>query len=320
MASSMDTAAGARDVLDGAESGLSKDYLDVIAWLRSQKTIEQIAEMIRTHQLDDILSADDLAAAAKSFGASLNAEYVDAANGVADYIADQLEQPITFDQTNYRALNRMRSNSLDTVRAISAEQRDVVRAALSDGVEQGMNPLETARMLRGSIGLTEYQQGIVANYRAKLVAGDRSALDYELRDARHDASVNAAADGRRALTSDQIDAMTGRYQNNLLGYRAEVIGRTEALRVVHQGAHDMWTQAVDDGDVDKDSVTRKWKHASRGKNSREGHQAMDGDSRGIDEPFENPDTGASLMFPGDPDADISETAQCRCIAITRMAL
>ena len=320
MGSSTDTASGAADAVDSAASGLSRDYLDTITWLRSQNTVEQIAEMIRTHQLDAILDPADLEKAAKAFGASLNAEYVDAANGVADYIADKLEHPVTFDQVNGRALVRMRSNTLDALNTMQGEQRDVIRAVLADGVEQGMNPLETARMLRGSIGLTEAQQDIVANYRAKLVAGDRSALDYALRDRRHDASVTAAADGTRPMTPELIDTMTGRYQKNLLGYRAEVIGRTEGLRVVHQGAHDMWTQAVSDGDVAADAITRKWKHASRGKNSREGHVEMDGDTAGVDEAFTNPQSGATLMYPGDPDADISETAQCRCVVITRMKL
>lgn len=59
-------------------------------------------------------------------------------------------------------------------------------------------------------------------------------------------------------------------------------------------------------------LQRVWAHDGHPKVPRQGHLAMHGQVRDHDEPFTDPDTGDELMFPRDPAADISATANCTC--------
>lgn len=280
-------------------------------WLRGRRSLAELAALIKDHRLDAILTTKELRQGAMILADSINDVYGIAGEEVAKQISSMLDAELAFDLTNGRAAAVMADNSLRLVRELADEQRDTIRAALRTSIEQGMNPNEAARWVRGSIGLTEYQQGIVANYRQALVDGSAAALDYELRDRRSDAAVR-----RGDLSDKQIDSMVARYQDRFVDYRARVIARTESLRAVHQGTADMWKQATISGDVDADSVTRTWRTAHDGR-VRSSHRAMDRQERGLGEAFETGD-GVQLQYPGDPDAPPSESVQCRCVVVTRI--
>lgn len=59
-------------------------------------------------------------------------------------------------------------------------------------------------------------------------------------------------------------------------------------------------------------LQKVWRHAGHPKIPRPSHIAMHAQVREQDEPFMNPRTGAELMYPRDPEADIKETAGCTC--------
>lgn len=310
----LDTERATRDELDGAESVISRRFSEAVLWLRSRKTIEAIALLIKEHRLTEILDDADLKAAAEHIASGVTDSYISAATQVSEYLTLRLDSPVIFDQTNVLAVERMRSKTIAVVGDFSTEQLTTLRQTLVDGVEQGLNPRAQARIIRGNIGLTPNQQQIVSNFRDKLVTGSQDALNYELRDKRFDGTIKRG----EPLTASQTDKMVGRYQDKFISFRATVIGRTEALGAVHQGAREMWRQIVESGDVAASDIVRKWKHSSkRNKNQRSGHIAMDGDTRGLDEPFVTPD-GVEIMHPGDPNAPISETAQCACLVTVRI--
>ena len=298
-----------------AERTIGRAYLDAVAWLRSQATIASIAQAIREYRLGEVLAEADISVTAESIATATNDAYVRAARKVAAHLTRKLAKPTSYDAVNTRAVRAIQSNTLEKVREVSDEIRTVVRRAVSDGITAGMNPRAQARMIRGSIGLTEKQYEIVANYRAKLVAGDPRALSYKLRDRRFDRTVRA----KKPLTEKQIETMVQRYQDRLVRYRATVIARTEALRSVHLGAEEMWAQAIDSGSVDPDAIVRTWRHAGGGRHSRDGHKRMHGQKRAIGVAFVNAVTGMHLRFPCDPNAPVSETAQCRCLVTVRLA-
>ena len=112
--------------------------------------------------------------------------------------------------------------------------------------------------------------------------------------------------------------MVERYRQNMLTYRAQMIARTEGLRAAHAGNEELFRQAVENGDIGADSLTRHWNHAGHGKNSRPGHMHMQVGTVKLGENFVTGD-GIELRFPGDPEAPPEETIACRCAVSTRFA-
>lgn len=219
---------------------------------------------------------------------------------------------LSFDPTYPRAAALMRTNTLEFVREMTRAQREATRAALVEALQTGAGPAETARLLRDSIGLTEYQRRAVANYRALLEAGDAAALARDLRDRRFDSSVRRAAEDDEPLGADKIDRMVEQYQNRFLQYRGENIARTEAQRTVGEARRESLGQVLEQIGEPRSAVRRTWVTTEDGR-ERDTHSEMDGQQRGIDEPYESP-SGARLMFPGDSSlgAPASEVVNCRC--------
>ena len=88
--------------------------------------------------------------------------------------------------------------------------------------------------------------------------------------------------------------------------------RTAATSVENAGRMDAYHRAEDMGiQMQKtwiatlDSRTRHW------------HRELDGQTKDIDEPFEN--EYGEIMYPGDPDADDANVWNCRCAMITQIA-
>ena len=234
------------------------------------------------------------------------------------FLEDVLDAVIGFDQVHWRAVDHMREERLRFIREFTDSQRDATRAALVDGIERGLNPIEQARNFRSSVGLTARQQEAVINYRHLLERageGDSEALTRQLRDRRFDPTVRRAVASRVPLSQAQIDRMVERYRERYIKYRAEVIGRTEALRAVHAGNDEAYRQAIDEGVINLDELQRTWVTA-RDERVRETHRAAGGQVRGINEPFIV--GGAQMRYPGDPQGPARETIQCRCALATRL--
>ncbi len=59
-------------------------------------------------------------------------------------------------------------------------------------------------------------------------------------------------------------------------------------------------------------LQKVWAHDGHPKVPRQGHLAMHGQVRDMDEDFTDPETGDELSYPRDPAADIAATANCTC--------
>ncbi|MFA5054496.1 MAG: phage portal protein, partial [Parcubacteria group bacterium] len=87
--------------------------------------------------------------------------------------------------------------------------------------------------------------------------------------------------------------------------RIEVIARTESLRSSNAGGYELMKEW---------GVPRKeWLATMDPPRARENHMAMNGEVVPMDEPFDV--GGVKMMYPGDPDAPIDETANCRCTTV-----
>jgi len=91
-----------------------------------------------------------------------------------------------------------------------------------------------------------------------------------------------------------------------LASRARTIARTEIGRARNAGKVEGMKLAG--------FTHHKWSSYSD-IHSRKGHAKMNGQVRPIGEPFDNPDTGAEIKYPGDPSANPSETINCRCTVV-----
>jgi hypothetical protein len=301
------------ELLDEWEPRLRLEFLAAISIIKDQVPVADIVTMVEQRRFDDLFNAVEQAISA--FSVSSNAAFVSAGVDTAAFLGD-LRVVIGFDQTNDRAVRIMRENQLRIVSGFTREQRRVVRGAISEGIRQGLNPRDQARLIQDSIGLTERQELAVQNFRRLLETGSRDALSRTLRDRRFDGTIERSLRTGEPLSAAQIDRMVGRYRERMLAHRAENIARTEALRSVHQGSEELYQQAIDQGLLQQEQLVRRWNTAGDAR-VRDSHGPMDGQKRPHGEPFRSA-AGRLLRFPGDPAAPAEEIINCRCALSTRI--
>ena len=294
------------------ETQLGLSWTDIVEWLREQNSLDVIEARLIERGISGVL-LEEVETAAARYADDLHAAFTRAGERTAAVVDAQLDDALVrFEQTNYRAVARAEVNKYELVKGLSEESRTVVRRVVADGVEAGANPRVIARDIRDSIGLTDAQQQHVANYRRALEQADYSkAMGYELRDARSDKMLRRLDRDDGRLSGEQIDRMVERYRKNYVAYRAETIARTEALRAAHEGADELFLQAINRGDLELEQLESMWNAGPRTKHARDEHQAMDEQVQPFGEPFVAPD-GTTLRYPGDPNAGARHTANCRC--------
>lgn len=288
-----------------------------------RKTIRQARNSVPLDTLARLLEAGDFEAAsarvlsaAEILGSTYAASVTDAAQQAAMFLSTQLDATVTFDQVNSRAIQSMQINRLRLIRQFSDEQRSVLRRSLTRSIRQGLGPRDQARAFRSSIGLTNYQDSIVDNYRRQL-SGERidsAVLRRALRDQRSDNKLKKLIREGRRLTPAEIDSLVERYEQRWIKYRSEVIGRTEGLGATHEGTEEMYRQLEERGEFNQGELIRVWRSAEDAR-VRPSHANLNGQERQFGQVWQGFDS--ALRFPGDPKAAASERIQCRCIVITR---
>lgn len=312
---SEDSASRLERLIRAAEPRIRNEFLRLVRSVSSQRTLEQLANLLERGLIDEALDLVEQIPAALATVVTFT--FTVSSEDTARVIARILNRPVSFDQTNQRAVNIMRDARLRLIREFTTEQRNATRQALIEGIQRGLNPRDQARLFRDSIGLTSRQIQAVQRYRELLEMNSREALTRQLRDRRFDGSVQRAVRGETHLNEEQIDRMVQRYRERYLIYRSQVIARTEALRAVHQGVEEMYQQSFDSGLLDPGQLVRIW-ITSRDARVRDTHNGMNGQQRQVGEQFET-DAGNLLRYPGDELAPASEIVQCRCVLATRFA-
>lgn len=304
------------------EARVRRSFRRFLDDMRSPEVRRQVRIALERDGIEDAMRVIDAhvarmgSALSQSFQAAGYAE----AEALARYFGgSRVAVAISFDPSYPRAAELMRRNRLGLVREFTRLQRDATRSALIEALRAGSGPVQTARAFRDSIGLTNYQLGVVANYRRQLEAGDARALTRDLRDRRFDPTVRRAAQEGEALGPRRINRMVEQYRNRYLQLRAETIARTETLQTVNIARDEALIQMTEQLDLPKEAVTRTWR-ATQDARTRDTHAEMDGQERGIDEPFDSP-SGAQMMYPGDTElgAGPEEIINCRCVLITSVA-
>lgn len=200
---------------------------------------------------------------------------------------------------------------LMALQGFTAETRAAVTDLIRTGVLAGRNPLDIARSIPRSIGLTARMERAAQNYEAALREGRMGdAAAYRLRDRRYG---HAGQPGE-----DRIRVLVDRYREKALKLRQETIARTETIRALGAGQHLLWEQQIEAGKVKRDRVRRKWIYTAGGK-VRHSHRTIPSmNPKGVaqNEPFKS--LLGPILFPGDPNATAANTINCMCCVIVRI--
>jgi hypothetical protein len=228
-----------------------------------------------------------------------------------DDLLTDISIDLSFDPRDEQAANLIERSRFEFLSDFTAKQKRALRAALAEAQREGLGTAETARMIRDSIGLTETQWRAVQNYRNLLEGGSSQSLNRVLRDRRFDSTVQSAINRGDILTDEQIDRMVDRYTSRMLDYRAENIARTESHAAASAARHMAWKQMTDQLGVGDEDVIRTW-NDTHDKRTRHTHRAMGGQTVVGFQPYQSP-SGATLRYPGDPQAPAEERINCRCV-------
>ena len=307
--------------LDKYDDEIEKAFLDAIY---AHGTSINLIALIDALERGDIEGAVNIAAIPKA------ALYpVDGAITAAYVTGGQMIQPpkfaanFGFDGRNPRAQQWGANNAARLVVEISNDQRNGLRTVISENITMGprqtalmvtgrMNPA-TRRREGGVVGLNSHQMKTVANVRADLVNLSPNYFTRTLRDKRFDPMVKKAIETGKPLSAVDVDRITGRYADRALNHRGKVIARTESINALRAGRREGVIQAVEQGAVSSERITRRWS-ATLDKRTRPDHAQIDGQEvDGMDTPFTFPD-GSQALYPGDDSlgAGADQTAQCRC--------
>ena len=317
------------------DPALRAAFIAGISEIRAQA---RLAEVIAALERGDIQAAVDVLyierEAYREFEAALSDAFTDGGVNTLQELspirdANGNRFVIRFNARDNAAEQILRLHSSTLITQIVADQREAVRQALTEGMARGDNPRKvgldivgrvdpaTQRRTGGLLGLSAAQERYVSNASQELATGDYAAyLTRERRDKRFDRMVMKAMRDGKPLSQADITRITGRYSARLLALRGEVIGRTEALRALHEGQYAALQQAIATGRVDARDVRLVWKATFDGR-TRDTHAALHGETIGWGETFQT-FRGNRLRYPGDTMAPASETINCRCTMVARI--
>jgi hypothetical protein len=316
-----DPASRINDVLDREEVRIARLFRAAIINLKDDIDLDEIAALLEAGRLEDAI--DLLKHAAEELGSASNLSFVTSGQSTAQFLTNAAVGRIVFDQVNTLAVAAMQANRLELIREFTNEQRSATSFALINAVEAGTNPRAAARTFRDSIGLTENGWKAIQTYRTSLERVGRdenmstAALTHAVRDRRSDSVIRRAIRTNKPLDPDWIEKRVQFKINKAIANRAETIGRTEALRAVHQGNEEAYRQAIESGTINEEDLIRSWVTRLDGR-ERETHELLNGQKRNWGKPWTT--RNGTLRYPGDPRAPAKETVCCRCAIATRIRL
>ena len=313
---------------------VARAFDDAIRDITSTVKVSQVTAALRN---GDVLRAIDLLNIDIAVFSRLQTELTAAYNAAAAAtvantsfrLPDGTRAVVRWDVGNPEASAYARDMSSQKVVELTNSVRDNAKSVIERGLAEGQGPNKIALDLvgrtgpngirtGGTIGLTEYQEGHVRSMRDRLASGDpsemRKVLGMTRRDRRLDGIIRRAiADGRAPSAAD-IEKITTRYRQRLIGLRGETIARTEVQNAASRARYDATRVGLRKANVPDWAVTKKWRHGGGGMKPRGDHIAMAGTTvTGINTPFNMPD-GARMMFPHDTSlgAGAKHVANCTC--------
>lgn len=213
------------------------------------------------------------------------------------------ELAIRFDYLNPKIIDAIRALETKVIQPLTDDIAATLKAAVEQGLKDGVNPRTIARQIPGLIGLGPTQLQEVENFRDALLGENgRNPFDYLKRDQRFDATVQRAMAGEQALTEAQVEKMVAAYTKRRIALNTETAARTAALDAMKAGQMASWQAAIDKGIVDGSRLKKQWIGVMDSR-ERPAHVAMEKETAAWDQPYSNGE-----MTPGE------STYNCRCIS------
>jgi hypothetical protein len=317
-------------ILEAIEKGLAKEFAVTIEDLRKHANISELTAAVKARDVDRAMAALDIDPAAYGpVQEELRKAFIIGGVGAVDEFPKPPEAPrmvIRFNVRNTRAETFLAQKSSELVQQIIDEQRDAIKVLLEAGLAHGDGAKRTAldiigridkatgRREGGVIGMTKQQGKWLVNARDELESGNYdSFLNRALRDKRFDKKLIRLLAKEGRLTKSEIDNILLKYSNKILGFRGQMIARTEGIEALNSGRLEGLRQSMEKAGVSEREVKRTW-DSSGDSRTREDHRIMDGQEvEGSDGIFRAPD-GSRLRYPGDKSlgASAAQTILCRC--------
>lgn len=314
------------DLMGRHEPEIARAFMRAVNDLRRAADRQRFLAALASGNIEAAIGALNLDEAAFSdLSEAIRAAYLDAGRANIESFPGAVAT-VRFSGRNFRAEAWLREHSAQLVTHIIEDQRAAVRAALVEAMAQGAAPRSVAltimgRMNRvtgaregGVLGLSSPQEIALRRARDELASGDVSALRAYLqrtrRDRRFDRSVTRAIREGGKVSPEIANRAVTAYSRRLLELRGQTIGRTEAMSALGEAQNEALNQAVEAGAIQENQIRRVWRSAGDLR-VRDTHKSLNGESVGLRERFISP-SGASLRFPADPSAPVSERANCRC--------
>ena len=191
----------------------------------------------------------------------------------------QIKGAYRFDVTNPKALDAAERQAATLLTAVNEETKQTVRTLIGRAYREGNTAQETARMIRGVVGLNDRQATALTNYRAGLL--------------------------EEGIAPDRLEVLADRYSARLLRQRAEMISRAEIHRASSEGQHELWREGVRNGYINPTRARRTWNTNQGACSWCLGVADANADGVPIDGLFVTPD-GATIS--GTADSHVN----CRC--------
>ena len=265
----------------------------------------QFAQQIREADIEAILETGDYAALdtlfelpIERFAAAWNSAFVDI--GTREANAIELTQKArakgtvtgTFNPGDPEAARLMQAASLNLIRNLTNQQRRATRRALARGLRQGLGTADLAELVRNSIGLDENRQRQL------------EIFEDALRGMRAEDMEQPEATRPPVLSDKQIRQRVKRKADQLLRHRAEVIARTESLRITAQARENALRQSIRAVGQSEQLVGVEW-IAVDDSRTRDRHRERNGARRRLGDAF-----APGIYKPGDGPPE--ESLNCRC--------
>lgn len=315
-------------------------FLAVAKVLTDGVDFQKLIDAIKRNSVNDVLKAINVRQGSFAFiDEAISQAFI--GSGVATMSAlpiirdaDGFKLNFQFNVRNIRAERRLRDHVRNLIQDFTKEAEAAVRIALAEGLALGRNPQQVARQIAGVfdpklgkrvggvLPLNRNQSQWVANASKELSSGEASALRNYLtrtaRDKRFDRTIIKAINGEIELTQDQIDKITTRYADRLLGVRADTIGRTEVHEALNKGRLASYDQISDETGTDPDKAVKVWKATSDNRTRHDHAEMQNAEVIGIDTPFIV--GGEKMLHPGDSSlgATASNLINCRCSFFVRL--
>jgi len=260
---------------------MRKAFLFAVTKAKSKMSVQEITAAFETRSASIVLSKVPMGEFEVQFGEKgdkvLKQTLKLAGDHAAKLLSKNLGLPVSFDLTNIRAVAWIRRNGAEMVTNVTDQTRAAIVQAIERAIIEGRAPAQAARdLVRLQVGLNKQQEKALAAFQAKLIEDDAS----------------------------DIEKRVAKYAKALERQRSLSIARTETLNASNGGQQTLWLEAKDAGYLDPNKTEREWLVTDDDRLDVNVCEPMDGQKRGLEEPFITGD-GRSIMHP-------AAHPSCRC--------